>query len=137
MPMKKDLNFGFKFNLTPPQNDHLAPFENHLYDMVCNIEFNTGRNDFQKALISDLKKIQSSKNVLVFSDKTTNLYEMSPSRYNSLLTNKITKLITNTRINKETTKLSKPLKLDNKMECYAERCVFITLKDHKENCADY
>ena len=33
--------------------------------------------------------------------------------------------------------LMKSLKLDNKMECYAERCVFITLKDHKENCTDY
>ena len=105
--------------------------------MVCNIEFNTGQNDFQKALMSDLKKIQSSKHVLVFADKATNLYEMPPDQYNSLLKNNITKiyrkteLITKTRIDKETRKLSKPLKLDNKMECYVERHVFISLiKDH-------
>ena len=68
---------------------------------------------------------------------------MSPGQYNSLLINIITKtyrkteLTTKTRINKETIKLAKPLKLNNKMECYAERHVFITLKDRKENCADY
>ena len=89
--------------------------------------------------MSDLKKIQSSKNVVVLTDKTANLYEMSPDQYNSLLKNIITKtyrkteLITKTWVDKETRKLSKPLKLDNKMECYAERHALITLKDHKEN----
>ena len=70
MPMKKDPNFEcFKFSLTPPQNKHLTQFENHLYDMVRNIEFNTGRNDFQKTLMSDLKKIQSSKMYWCFPTK--------------------------------------------------------------------
>ena len=76
-------NFGFKFNLSAPQNEHLIQFQNDLNDIVRTIEFNTGRNDFQKTLMSDLKKTQSSKNVLVFADKTTNLYEMSPDQYNS------------------------------------------------------
>ena len=107
--------------------------------MVPNIEFKIGQNDFQKTLMSDIKKMQSSKNAVVLTDKTANLYEMSPDQYNSLLKNIITKtyrkteLITKTWIDKETRKLSKPLKLDNKMECYAERHAFITLKDHKEN----
>ena len=85
-------NFGFKSSLTPSQNMYLTPFKNDLY-MVCNIEFKTGQNEFQKSLMSDLNK---------------------------------------TRIDKKTRKLSKHLKLDNKMECYAERHAFITLKDHKE-----
>ena len=124
---------------SPSQNEQLTPFENNLYDMVPNIEFKTGQNDFQKTLMSVLKKIQSSKNVVVLTDKTADLYEMSPDQYNSLLKNIITKtyrkteLITKTWTDKETRKLSKPLKLDNKMECYAERHAFITLKDHKEN----
>ena len=124
-PDANEENFGFKSNLTPSQNEHLTPFESDLYDMVRNIEFETGQNDFQKTLISDLKEIQSSKNVLVLADKTANLYEMSPDQYNSLFKNNITKtytkteLITKTRIDKETSKLSKPLKLNNKMKCYA------------------
>ena len=59
--------------------------------MVPNIEFKTGQNDFQKTLMSVLKKIQSSKNVVVLTDKTADLYEMSPDQYNSLLKNIITK----------------------------------------------
>ena len=35
---------SFKFSFTPPQNEHFTPFENDLYDMVCNIEFKTGQN---------------------------------------------------------------------------------------------
>ena len=60
--------------------------------MVRNIEFKTGQND----------KIQSSKNVLAFANKTTNLYEMSPDQYNSLLKNSITKTY------KKLTSLRKP-----------------------------
>ena len=64
---------------------------------------------------------------------------MSLDQYDSLLKNKISKtyrkaeLITKTRIDKETKKLLKPLKLENKMKCYSEGRAFITLKDHKEN----
>ena len=64
---------------------------------------------------------------------------MPPGQYNSLLKNNIaktyrkTELITKTKIDKETSNLSKPLKLDKKMECYAERHTFITSKNHKEN----
>ena len=55
--------------------------------MICfaTLNFKTGQNDFQKTLKSGLKKIQSSKNVLVFTDKTANFYDMSPDHYNSLL----------------------------------------------------
>ena len=66
--------------------------------MVPNIEFKTGQNDFQKTLMSDLKKIQSSKNVVVLTDKTANLYEMSPDQYNSLLKNIITKTYRKTEL---------------------------------------
>ena len=84
-------NFCFKSNITLPQNEHLTPFENDLYDMVRNLEFKTGQRDFQKTSMSDLKKIQSSKNVMLFADKTANLHEMLPDQYNSLLKNNITK----------------------------------------------
>ena len=44
----------FRVYLTPPQNEHLTPFENNLYDMARNTEFKAGENDFQKTLTSDL-----------------------------------------------------------------------------------
>lgn len=42
--------------------------------------------NFQKNLMPDLKKMQSSGNLLVFSDKAGNLYELSPDQYNCLKT---------------------------------------------------
>ena len=78
-------NFGFKSNVTPPQNEKLTPVENGLYDMVRSIEFKSVRNNFQSTLREDLNKIKSSGNLLVFADKTTNLYEMLPDQYKMLL----------------------------------------------------
>ena len=74
-------NFGFKSNVTPSQNEKLTPFENGLYDMMRSIEFKSVRNNFQSTLREDLNKIKSSRNLLVFADKTTNLYEMPPDQY--------------------------------------------------------
>lgn len=79
--------------------------------MVSNTGFKTGKNDFQKNLVSDLWKIETTKNALEFGDKTKKNYEMSPDQYNYLLKNNITKtyrkaeFINKTRINKETIKL--------------------------------
>ena len=79
--------------------------------MVSNTGFKNGKNDFQKNLVSDLWKIETTKNALEFGDKTKKNYEMSPDQCNNLLKNNITKtyrkeeLINKTRINKETIKL--------------------------------
>ena len=43
--------------------------------MVWSIEFKSVRNNFQSTLRKDLNKIKSSRNLLIFADKTTNLYE--------------------------------------------------------------
>ena len=48
-----------------------------MYEMIRKIEFIKVRNDFQDKLKQDLKIIWSSKNVLAFADKSTNLYELS------------------------------------------------------------
>ena len=73
-------NFGFKSNVTPPQNEKLTPFENRFYVMARSTELKSVRNNFQPTLIEDLNRIKSfrSRNLLVFADKTTNLYEMLP-----------------------------------------------------------
>ena len=77
--------------------------------------------------------------LLVFADKTTNLYEIPPGQYRTLLSNNIAKIYrradsnTKRNINKEAKNLSKELNLEDKMECYVKRPAFITLKDHKEN----
>ena len=43
------------------------------------------RNEFRDKLRQDLENIQSSKNILAFADKSTNLYELSKESYEKLL----------------------------------------------------
>ena len=107
--------------------------------MVRNIEFRKARNDFQDKLKEDINKIRSSKNLFVFADKSTNLYEKSDTKYNRLLSNNITSNYRKCengvkhKIAKETKKIAESLYLSKKMECYASRPAFITVKDRKPN----
>ena len=48
--------------------------ESDLYHMIRSISFKPVRNDFQKKLADDINKIKSSENLMIFDDKTTNLY---------------------------------------------------------------
>ena len=89
----KSTNTGFKSNVTPPQNEKLTPFKSGFCDMVRSIEFKSVRNNCQPTLREDLNKIKSSGNLLVFSDKTTNLNEMPPNQYKTLLNNTFRRLI--------------------------------------------
>ena len=52
-----------------------------MYEIIRNIEFINVRNEFQDKLKQDLENIQSSKNILAFADKSTNLYELSKEIY--------------------------------------------------------
>ena len=89
--------------------------------------------------MKDVKEINSSNDLLVSADKTTNVYKMSKDTYRKMLTENITKTYKKADnkiikdINKEAKKIAVNLKLEEKMESYADRNAFITLKDHKEN----
>ena len=91
--------------------------------MVRSIEFKPERNNFQSMKREDLNKIKSSRNLLVFANKTTNLYEMPPSQCKTLQNNNITKTYCKTdsnskqNIDKEAKKLSKELNIEGKMLC--------------------
>ena len=141
-PSTKDdyaADFGFASSLTPPQCDSLIPFENDMYEIIRNIKFRDGLNTFQQVLKGDVKNIQSSPNMFVSADKTSNMYEMPRDQYAKLLHDNITKSYQKSdptikqNIDREARTLAEPLNLDKKMECYANRPAFITLKDHKEN----
>ena len=49
-------NFGFKSNLSPPQNKHLTAFENDLYGMIRTIEFKPVNSPFLNKLKEDVKR---------------------------------------------------------------------------------
>ena len=130
--------YGFKSPKTPPQNDYLKKFEEDLYLMIHNLEFNNKTNDFQKQLKNDVKSIKASKKLTVCADKSPNLYEMDVNEYKKMLANNITtsykKSNTNNKaaIDREARHIVEPLGLTNRVQCIAEKDAFITLKDHKK-----
>ena len=87
-----NMNFGFKSSFTLPQHELLSPFESDLYDMIRSINFKPVRSDFQKNLTEDINNIKSSEYMLIFAGKTTNLYEMTPEHYKTILTNNVPKI---------------------------------------------
>ena len=91
----------------------------------------------------DIAHIKSSNDILIFADKTNNLYKTSEEEYKKLLFNNITKSYRKSTkrlekaINMEAKHISKKLELSNRIECLAENTAFISLKDHKPNSDNY
>ena len=136
---KGKITYGFKSPNNPEFQKDLAPFENDLHDLVLSVQFEPQRNSFQKQLKKDVRRIQDSPHLLVPADKTTNLYEVSKERYEKLLHESVTKTYRKADdnakhdIDSEAKLIARKLELDDRIEVFAEREAFITLKDHKEN----
>ena len=92
---KSDQQQCSKFNLKSRkcllQIDELKPFEDDMFQLVKNVKFKQVKNKFQEKLRCDVKKINSSKKVLIFADKTRNVYELDKNQYDKLLRENITK----------------------------------------------
>ena len=77
--------------------------------------------------------------MLVFADKTNNVYEMKPKDHEKLILENITKTYQKAQkklekaINLEAKSIAKSLKLADRIDHLAKTEAFITLKDHKEN----
>lgn len=131
--------FGLKSKQTPPPILEMKSFEDDVIEMIENISFRNGSNEFIQTLENDKKKIKTSPNVFISADKTTNIYEMDATTYNKLLTENITKTyklaqdgIVND-INAELKDIAHDLDIANRTEPMAQKQAFISLKDHKED----
>ena len=69
----------------------LKLFEDDMFKIVENVQFKQVQNKFQDKLIQDVKKINSSKNMVVFANTTRNLYELDKNRCEKLRRENITK----------------------------------------------
>ena len=87
----------------------------------------------------DLDRINSSNNVMVFADKSKNIYELSPVSYEKLLTENVTmdykqcddNIMSN--VISELKEITDKLSISGRVDIMARKNAFITLKDHKEN----
>ena len=136
---KQKETYGFNTPKCPEQGDELKDFEHDNYELLRNIEFRNKQSEFQKRLAKDVKAIKSSDKVYVHADKSTNIYTLSKESYNKMLSDNITKTYKKAdddlkqEIDSEASVIAQRLELDDRMEVFAERKPFITLKDHKPN----
>ena len=93
----------------------------------------------QKQLSKDIKQMKESNSVYVSADKTTKMYKLPVDNYNKILTENITKTYKKSdpsivcKINSEAKSIAKKLHLDDRIEQFANKKSYLTLKDHKEN----
>jgi hypothetical protein len=81
-----------RFRQNTPAISEIKSFEDDLFNLIGNIEFRNARNEFQKSLANDLKKINSSPNIFIFADKITrNIYETLLDIFDKLMHDDITK----------------------------------------------
>ena len=74
-------NYGFKTRNHNAQCKELQNFEKDLLDTIKLIKFWIVKYNFQRKLKEDILNIKSSSNVYAFSDKTSNIYRLSPQDY--------------------------------------------------------
>ena len=88
---------------------------------------------------NDVKNIKKNPKLLVPTDKTNNLYELTTEEYNKLLIENISKMYKKTTVsaissvNTEAKAIAKDLNLDERIEQYKQNQSFTTMKDHKEH----
>ena len=129
----------FKSKQYPSQLKELDMFEKDLFKLVKSFKFRNRNDEFQNEMKDDIKKIKSSLNVFIPTDKTTNMYELTPKKNKEPLRNNVTKTYRKAPpglekvINLEAKEIAKSINLDDRIECIAKNNAFVTLKDHKQN----
>ena len=137
-------NYGFKSTHTAPTSPLLKPFEDDLYGLIANLEFNEYRSAFQNKMAAAVSHINKSEKIFLFGDKTTNIYEVSPESYEKLLTDNITKdykLVEKTEgnldpvnvVDGEARQIADRLGIADRVEIMSRSQAFVTIKDHNPN----
>ena len=126
----------FQSQRTPQSNSGLDQLENDLFGRVRKIEFMNSKNTFQAKMREDIKHIRKSRKVWFRSDKSNNIYQVSPHEYERILNDKITESYkldhsdTITQINRDTAKFAQKVnmidrlgKLEEKMPIFYLRII--------------
>ena len=136
---KKGISNIFPSRRSAPECDKLIPFEEALFRLIRSITFRKINNELQKQMKRDINTINNSKNIIVFADKTKNLYEMEPDEYKKCVLNSITKDYrradegTVDKINDEAQTIINKNQIKGKIPKYDMKTSFITIKDHKDD----
>ena len=75
----------FPTNKCAPVCPKLLSFESELFDLINSISFKRKVNNFQRNLRNQINSMKKSNKLIVFADKTNNLYKIGPKNYCKLL----------------------------------------------------
>ena len=139
-------NFGFNSLNKPPPDKDLENFENDFLDLVSpiNIVYRKVEDDFQKELKTEVRNINNSDKVMVFADKTKNIYHVPVDTYQKQVTDSITSDYRKCdpakvdAVNSEACDITEEFpvsaieNLSERVDCLNKNEAFITIKDTKE-----
>ena len=137
-PNKKETH-GFRSNKCPPAVEELAEFELDLMKMISSIKFRSVRKNFLSKLRNDIKTINSTQEILVNADKSSNIYKLSKDDYNKYMVENITKTYKKcnktkvNQINYQVKTIIEKLEIIDRVEKMQESEAFVTIKYHKDN----
>ena len=122
----------------PPKIKEMVPFEKDLWNLVNKLKFRKIKSNFQRQLNEDIRVINWSNKVLVFADKTSNIYKLDTDEYKKWTTEAVTSTYKklpdkiNDKIETEEKRIMENKTALNRMFLNGKNNCFITLKDHKE-----
>ena len=137
-------NFGFRTSAKAPKPKPDCPsykpfmeFTKGMLDLIQNVKFNKKSNAHLERLKADIAKISKEERVLMFADKTSNLYLVQPEKYRALLHKSVQKDYKKSSVEavlsdeKAQFEVVKKLEIADRVHRTAQRDSFVTLKDHK------
>ena len=136
---ENSFKYGLPTKKSAPNIPEMKAFEDDFIDLISNIRFRNINDEFLNNIGKDIRTVASSNDVLIFADKTRNIYKSSPENYHKLLSENITKSYKigdeglTSEINNELKNISYNLGIGDRIDIMAEKPAFITLKDHKDN----
>ena len=131
--------WGLPTRNNAPNIPEMKTFEEDFIDIISNVKYRNINDDFLDKIAYDMKKVNSSENILIFADKTRNIYETTPETDDKLIMENITKTYKTggddvaDNINHELKGISHNLGIGDRIDTMAKTPAFITLKDHKDN----
>ena len=115
-------------------------FEQELWELVKQVEFQHHNNTLQTYLINEKNRFAEQTKVIVKGDRSNNLYLISKEDYlkqcRDLISSKYKEVNNNGKIdalNKDAAKIAQSLNMEDRIQKMKRSDIFIQLKDHKLN----
>ena len=70
-------SYGFKSRKCPPAVKEMINFEEDLRLMTKKLEYREVKNEFSKKLVDNIKLIKNTKEMLIYANKSRNIYKVS------------------------------------------------------------